>query len=797
MIELSRKQIRIDGEPRVVMAGEIHYFRVAREEWGHRLDLAVEAGLTAVASYIPWLFHELPDGTIDVEGRTRPERDVAAFVDLCAERDLLFVPRPGPFVMAELKNEGIPHRVYREHPEIVPVGWDGRPAPSRTVDYLAPAFLGETRRWYAAVLPLLAERLQPRGGNVVAVQLDNEVGMLAWVTNSPDLTDDVLGHFGRWVRERYTGRGPYPVEPGEDGWAAAVRSPEEEWAGPLRRDLGHFMRVRFADYVRALRTMAEEQGITGVPFLVNIHGTEGGSGQPFPIGISQLVETYAGIPGMVSGSDHYMGEATPNTVTDLYVLNAFMDAVHDDDQPLTSLEFEAGSGDYGAGAEMQYDPSTVDLKTRICLAQGNRLVNYYLFAGGINPPLDEPVGDGNDRLSFTGERHGTAAPVGPEGQRGFGFEATARVVHAVRANEPWLARTVEEYDDVELGLVLDAYATEYHHPGSAVMTDAVTDLTAHRGAGQRRALARSLLLDGYRFGAVHLEARDPRPGSVLVLGAGRYLAADVQRRVVAHAESGGGVLLLGPVPALDLDGSPCTVLADALGVRRGGVTRDRDHFFPSLLAHGWAAPWPETRVGWFQEVRPTRGDVVLTDVHGTPCGVDVPLGAGRVVLVAAEIPSSRELVGRIVRRLGSAPGVTTSAPWPGILTTTSAADDGTRLLHLVNISGAAMPVTVTVDGTSLTDGPLAVPARTGRILPLRLRVGGFHVVGATGEVVASTPDSVTFGPLLPVGDGPGHVDLAPNSPLADDDAVTVEPRPDGVLRVRPVDPTAPLTLRRG
>ncbi len=34
--------------------------------------------------------------------------------------------------MAELKNEGMPYRVYAEHPEMVPVGWDGMPAPTRT-----------------------------------------------------------------------------------------------------------------------------------------------------------------------------------------------------------------------------------------------------------------------------------------------------------------------------------------------------------------------------------------------------------------------------------------------------------------------------------------------------------------------------------------------------------------------------------------------------------------------------------------------------------------------------------------
>ena len=118
---------------------------------------------------------------------------------------------------------------------------------------------------------------------------------------------------------------------------------------------------------------------------------------------------------MLSGSDHYLGDLTIAQRRDLYLINAFMAAVHDADQPLTSVEFEAGTGDYGGDLATPYDPSAVDLKTRLCVAQGNRLINYYLFAGGINPPLDEPVGDGNDRIAFTGERHGTAAPVGPEG----------------------------------------------------------------------------------------------------------------------------------------------------------------------------------------------------------------------------------------------------------------------------------------------------------------------------------------------------------------------------------------------
>ncbi|MCU1538618.1 MAG: glycosyl hydrolase [Humibacillus sp.] len=313
MIETTDRQILIDGVPRLVISGEVHYFRVARQEWEQRLDLLVEAGCDTVATYIPWLFHELPDGAIDVTGQTRPERDVGAFIDLAASKGLRFLARPGPFVMAELKNEGIPYRVYRDHPEIVPSGWDGVPAPSATVDYLAPAFLAETARWFDAIMPVLVPRLNPVGGPIIGVQLDNEIGMLAWVTNSPDLTDGLLSAFGDFVRSREAAPGgdarppAYPVVPGADGWAELVRSPTEDVAGVLRVDLGHFMRQRFADYVVALRSMCEERGVSGVPFLVNIHGTEGGNGAPFPIGISQLVHTYAGVPGMVSGSDHYLG----------------------------------------------------------------------------------------------------------------------------------------------------------------------------------------------------------------------------------------------------------------------------------------------------------------------------------------------------------------------------------------------------------------------------------------------------------------------------------------------------------
>ena len=747
-VSLQGDQLLIDGEPQLVIAGEIHYFRVPREEWAQRLDLLVEAGCNAAAAYLPWLLHELPDGSIDVTGETRPDRDIGAFIDACAERGLWFIARPGPFIMAELMNEGLPYRLYREHPELIPVGWDGRPAPSRTLDYLAPAFLAETQRWYDHVLPVIADRLIDRGGNVIAVQLDNEIGMLAWVTNSPDLTPHLLADFRDWLRGEHPDPAAcYPVEIDDEvAWARAVRSPDEAWAGSLRVDLARFMRGRFARYVAALRAMAEQRGITGVPFVINIHGTEAGGADSFPIGISQLVETYAGVDGMVSGSDHYVGELTLTSTTDLFVMNAFQAAVHTSGQPLTSVEFEAGTGDHGAGMDASVDPATVDLKTRLFLAQGNRLINYYLFAGGHNRPLDVPTGDGADRIAFTGERHGTAAPVGPEGQRGLTFDTTARAARSARTLAPWLARMSPEPDDLQLGLVLDAYATEYHHPDSAVMTAVVEDLRRHRGAAPRRALARSALLLGQQFDAVWLERDAPRPDAVLMLSTGLHLDRAVQQRVADFVLRGGRLLLLGRLPRFDLAGRDCTVLADALGVRPVAMDWGSAFHYPTVLAKDWAAPWPANRVGWLEVLDAGAGTVVLTDNDDAPCGVEVAAGAGRAVVLCAELPSSLELFGRVLGRLGVRPRLSFESAVPGVFAMSSSSPDGQRLLHLINVTGYDPVVQVGVG-----DGPvrsLRVPARTGVMLPLGLVTERGVIVSADAELVDHGGNLLRFGPGL-------------------------------------------------
>jgi beta-galactosidase len=752
MIAIKDKQFLIDGQPRVILSGEIHYFRLKRAEWQDRISKLKEAGCNAVASYIPWLCHEPYEGRVDLEGKTRPELDLGAFIDLCRDNDLYFFARPGPFIMAEMKNEGLPFWLYTKYPEIVPLSWDAQPVPTRTVDYLSPAFLQEARRWYSHVMGIIAPRLHSRGGNIIAVQLDNEVGMLSWVSNRPDLTAHMLEEFAAWLRHHYEPkvlktRYPFALDDARVR-EAEIRSPKEEFAPALLHDLGYYMRDRFARYVSTLRGYAEEFGVTGVPFIINVHGTDAGRGLSFPIGISQLYEAYTRTPGYIAGSDHYLGELQMSNFQDLYLMNAFMDAVNRPDQPLTSVEFESGDGDYGGSNSSHHDPSTIDFKVRMCIAQGNKLLSYYLFSGGINSFLPEPVNDGNNRIAFTGERHGFGAPVNPEGKINYSYWPLARVNRVVSAVADKLALMREEHDPLAFAFIPDYYMTEYRYPQSASMSEIVRNLEVNRGRDAWETLARAMLLACYRFGALDVqnEQLDPRHTPVLVLPSARYMDQALQEKLVNYLQAGGNVLLYGEVPLFDMEGQPAETLARALGLEPAGAREASHRYFLSLRAEGWLVPRPEVRTHQAHFYEQARGEVLLRAADtGEACGFDIQVGAGRALVISAAYPCDISLFRAILERLGAQAALNHHCESNGIFMTTSAAPTGERLLHILNLDGFDKEIHVTEDGQPLFDGrALRLRRREGLMLPLNLSIGNIHIAYSTAEITGWTERTIEF-----------------------------------------------------
>lgn len=781
------RQILIDGRPELIFSAEIHYFRLQRSDWAHRLELARAAGCNAVASYIPWLCHEMERGCVDLTGFTRPELDLAGFIDLCSEMGLMFLARPGPFVMAELKNEGLPYWLLADHPDIAPVTWNGAPGARHTVDYLAPAFLGEVRRWYREVMAVLAPRTRPRGGNVIGLQLDNEIGMLSWVNNSPELGDRSLADFVAWLRETYEPdelRRRYPIDLADAVEAnAEIRSPRGELALSLNRDIGRYMRRRLALYVATLRRFAEDFGVRDIPFIVNLHGCSGGRALTLPVGISQLYESYAGLPGQLSGSDLYLNNLTMDNFQDLYIANALMEAVHDSDQPITSMEFQCGDGNYGQTFGNRIDPSSVEFALRICLAQGARWINYYTFSGGHNYRLDPAPNDGNGRIAHTGERHGFAAPISPEGTLNYTYPKLASVTLAMRAVGHKLASMREERDRVALGFIPDYYMTEYHPPGSAAVRDLAADLEANRGRGAWELMCRAMLLAGYRFGALDIQNRPLSVGDTpsLVLGSARYMAAAVQEKLCAWLRGGGGLLLYGDLPRFDMEGRPCTVLADALGVHSAGSTHTSCDYFLSVVAASWASPRPEVRVDYAHLFEGAAVEPILTVADtGAMCGFEARVGAGRAIVVATSYICDIELYRTALERLGVAAGLRHDSRDHGILMTSVANTRGERFIHVVNLDGFDKAVRLFSNGMSLFDDmPLWLFSRTALMLPIGVDLGPATIVRSTAEIRGTGADHIAFRLTQPC----DHILLATGRKLLPGPEYQAEACDDG-LRVR-------------
>ncbi|MBX3182762.1 MAG: beta-galactosidase [Polyangiaceae bacterium] len=169
---------RPEGSLVPLIAGSVHYFRMAPETWAPALQAIRTLGCHLVDVYIPWSVHELRRGQLDF-GRVDPRLDLARFLRLAEEIGLFAIARPGPHINAELTYFGIPKRVIWDtdcqarSPSGEPVALPMLPLSFPVPSYASQAFREEAREWLRAVTPELSPLCWP-SGPVVMVQVDNE-----------------------------------------------------------------------------------------------------------------------------------------------------------------------------------------------------------------------------------------------------------------------------------------------------------------------------------------------------------------------------------------------------------------------------------------------------------------------------------------------------------------------------------------------------------------------------------------------------------------------------------------------
>jgi beta-galactosidase len=148
----------LDGQRLQIRCGEIHFARVPREYWRHRLQLCRAMGLNTVCAYLFWNFHEWEQGKFDWSGQA----DAAEFCRIAQEEGLWVILRPGPYACAEWEMGGLPWWLLKK---------DGIELRSRD-----PEFLAASRAWLQEVGRVLGPLQVGRGGPILMVQVENEYG---------------------------------------------------------------------------------------------------------------------------------------------------------------------------------------------------------------------------------------------------------------------------------------------------------------------------------------------------------------------------------------------------------------------------------------------------------------------------------------------------------------------------------------------------------------------------------------------------------------------------------------------
>lgn len=563
MITYNNRKLFKDDCEIIINSAEIHYFRVPEERWESTILDAKAAGMNTIASYIPWFIHENTKDQFEFDGRNNYYTNLLKFLELCEHHDMMFFARPGPYIMAEFINEGLPDYIYQIE-DITPYSWHHKKPVPPVVDYLNHEFLSRVKGWFSA----LETQVFSKFNNIVLNQLCNEIGMLHWVSNSPDLTENSKGQFEEWLQatKKQSSYERYGVS------LEQIEQISEQKILVFHDDFHRFSRFRYSVYVDTLASFWTELSSQKYLYLVNIHGCGGGRSLTYPMGISQLIESYKDKPQIISGSDIYLSEVGVDTIQDIYIANAFTAASNGKEQPLTSAEFSDGDSNYANSLSSRTQNSSLEMKIDMFYLQENKMLNYYTFAGGTNARLDKDYNNGFNRFSFTGEHHGFACPIGPRGEKRLPYYAIKNKVNFYKNFESLIAKMEQTVSNVQLGFMSDYYLNEYHLHDSGLEADMINSIKRIRDDGFFSIFGRAMLLSGYSFDAVDV-CNQKIESDVLIVPSAKYMASNVQQKLVDAITNGTKVIFYGEVPEFDLEGSECHIIKDYLNIEIHGDVR--------------------------------------------------------------------------------------------------------------------------------------------------------------------------------------------------------------------------------
>lgn len=155
---VGNKTFLLNGKPFVIKAAELHYPRIPRPYWDHRIKMCKALGMNTICLYVFWNIHEQQEGVYDFTGNN----DVAEFCRLAQKNGMYVIVRPGPYVCAEWEMGGLPWWLLKQK--------------DMRLREQHPYFMERVRLFEKKVGEQLAPLTIPNGGPIIMVQVENEYG---------------------------------------------------------------------------------------------------------------------------------------------------------------------------------------------------------------------------------------------------------------------------------------------------------------------------------------------------------------------------------------------------------------------------------------------------------------------------------------------------------------------------------------------------------------------------------------------------------------------------------------------
>lgn len=154
-INVTSRYFTRNGKPWIGVMGEFHFSRYSRENWHRELAKMKAGGITIVSTYLFWIYHEEIEGKMDFSG----DNDIRAFIKECKDVGLDVVIRIGPWAHGECRNGAFPDWLLKKDYKLR----------DNNEEYLAVV-----KKWYQSIYNEVKGLFYKDGGNIIAVQIENE-----------------------------------------------------------------------------------------------------------------------------------------------------------------------------------------------------------------------------------------------------------------------------------------------------------------------------------------------------------------------------------------------------------------------------------------------------------------------------------------------------------------------------------------------------------------------------------------------------------------------------------------------